>query len=66
MGMTQTTVLTCALCGTTLEPGDDEQSGLAALAWVASHDRGRDVHYCPSCARDNLRAIEGKLDPEHW
>lgn len=60
------TALVCALCGSTLDSDSDEQAGMAALSWVASHERGRDVRYCPSCARDNLRAIEGKLDAEHW
>ena len=54
------------MCGTALDAADDEQSGMAALTWVAANERGRDVHYCPQCARDNLRAIEGKLDREHW
>jgi hypothetical protein len=60
------TVLVCALCGTTLDEDGDEQSGMQALAWVASNERGRDIRYCPQCARDNLRAIEGKLDAEFW
>jgi len=61
-----TTVLVCALCGTTLDADADGQSGLAALSWVASHERGRDLRYCPQCARDNLRSIEGKLDAAYW
>jgi hypothetical protein len=60
------TVLVCALCGTTLDADADEQSGLAALSWVASHERGRDLRYCPQCARDNLRSIEGGLDAAYW
>jgi hypothetical protein len=60
------TVLTCALCGTTLDANDDEQTGMAALAWVTSTERDREIRYCPSCARDNLRAIEAKLDGEFW
>jgi hypothetical protein len=60
------TVLVCVLCDTMLDADADEQSGLLALSWVASHERGRDVHYCPSCARENLRSIEGKLDAEFW
>ena len=60
------TVLVCSVCGTALDAADDEQSGMAALTWVAANERGRDVHYCPQCARDNLRAIEGKLDAEYW
>jgi hypothetical protein len=60
------TALVCALCGATLDADADEQSGMLALSWVASRERGRDIRYCPRCARDNLRAIEGKLDGEYW
>lgn len=60
------TVLVCAFCGATLDSASDEHAGMAALSWVASRERGRDLRYCPSCAREHLRAIEGKLDPEHW
>ena len=58
------TVLVCALCGTTLDADADDV--MLALSWVASHERGRDLRYCPSCARENLRSIEGKLDAEFW
>jgi hypothetical protein len=60
------TLLTCAVCGTTLDADADEQSGMLALAWVASHERGRDLSFCPRCTRDNLRAIEAKLDIEYF
>jgi hypothetical protein len=59
-------VLVCARCGTTLDAGADERSVVDALAWVSSWERGRDLRYCPSCARENLRSIEGKLDAEFW
>jgi hypothetical protein len=60
------TVLVCARCGTSLDAEADEQSGMAALSWVSSVEGGRELRYCPACARDNLRAIEGKLDSELW
>ena len=60
------TVLVCAQCGQSLDSEADEQSGMAALSWVSSHERGRDLFYCPACARDNLRSIEAKLDVEYW
>jgi DNA-directed RNA polymerase subunit RPC12/RpoP len=60
------TVLVCARCGRSLDSEADEQSGLTALAWVHSHERGRDLFYCPACSRENLRSIEGKLDAEFW
>ena len=60
------TILVCALCGTSLDANDDEQSGMAALTWVTSTERGREIRYCPACARDNVRAIEAKLDGDFW
>ncbi|MCA0328504.1 MAG: hypothetical protein LCI03_01215 [Actinobacteria bacterium] len=60
------TVLTCYRCGTSLDSDADEQSGMAALSWVSARERGRDVFFCPQCARDNLRSIEGKLDSDWW
>jgi hypothetical protein len=33
---------------------------------VSSVEGGRELRFCPACARDNLRAIEGKLDSELW
>ena len=59
------TVLVCAQCGQSLDSDADDQSGLAALSWASSRERGRDLFYCPRCARDNLRSIEGKLDVEY-
>jgi hypothetical protein len=60
------TVLVCHVCGAVLDADADEQSGMKALQWVAAHEVGRDVRYCPQCARENLRAIEGKLDSEYF
>ena len=60
------TVVVCALCGTTLDDAADEQSQLAALAWVTSHERGVELHCCPACAREHVRDIESKLDVVYW
>lgn len=60
------TVLVCARCGQSLDSDADERSGLTALAWVHAHERGSDRFYCPTCSRENLRSIEGKLDAEPW
>ena len=50
--------VTCALCGqTAAEP---------SLTWSTSVERGRLLHYCDRCSRDNVRAIESKLDGEWW
>jgi hypothetical protein len=61
-----TTTFVCALCGTTPDTAAAEQGALAALSWVSSRERSKDVHYCPSCSRENLRSIEGKLDAAYW
>jgi hypothetical protein len=53
------TLIVCALCGTV---GGERPP----LDWVLSTEHGRTVAYCPSCARDNLRAIEAGLDPAYW
>ncbi|HEX5996436.1 MAG TPA: hypothetical protein VFY84_14955 [Jiangellales bacterium] len=49
----------CARCGT---PAGDQ----VPLDWVLSTEGGRRLYYCPSCARENLRAIEAKLDSADW
>jgi hypothetical protein len=53
----ETTV--CARCGTSA----GEQ---LPLDWVLSTEGGRRLAYCASCARENLRAIEAKLDSADW
>ena len=50
--------VTCQLCGAV--PPDDA----VPLTWTSSVERGRTVWYCERCARENLRAIEGRLDSE--
>ena len=50
----------CAGCGTAAE-GDD-----VPLGWVSSVEADRTLHYCERCARENLRAIEARLDPVWW
>ncbi len=52
-------LVVCAWCGT---PGGEHPP----LDWVLSTEEGRTVAYCPSCARDNLRSIEAKLDQAYW
>jgi hypothetical protein len=37
-----------------------------ALAWVMDNDNGRTTWLCPTCARTNLRSLEGKLPTEYW
>lgn len=52
----------CTRCGR-LRPAEDPT---AALAWVASRERGTQTWLCPDCARQHVRDIEGKLPDEYW
>ena len=51
---------TCALCG------QQAESEEAPLTWLTSVENGRKLLYCDRCARENVRSIEGKLDPVYW
>jgi hypothetical protein len=51
--------VTCGWCGAT-EPA-------MPLTWTSSTELdGRVRLYCDRCARENLRAIEGRLDSAWW
>jgi hypothetical protein len=50
--------VTCQLCGA------GSPSVAAPLTWTSSVERGRTVWYCERCSRENLRAIEGRLDSD--
>ncbi len=51
---------TCASCG------HQEDDAAELLTWTTSVERGRTLRYCCACSRENLRALEGKLDREWW
>ncbi|MFD7878315.1 hypothetical protein [Streptomyces sp. NPDC059378] len=34
--------------------------------WTCSVENGRRRYFCDTCSRDNLRAIEGRLDSAWW
>jgi hypothetical protein len=51
-------MVTCALCGRT----EEEQP----LTWTTSVERGSTRLYCERCSRENVRAIESKLDGDWW
>lgn len=53
-------VVTCDLCGR------QETDPVRALAWTTAVERGVRKTFCLECSRDNLRAMEGKLDSEWW
>ncbi|WP_157552828.1 hypothetical protein [Jiangella gansuensis] len=54
--MTET--VTCAHCGLVADE--------PPVTWSSSIERGVLVYYCDTCSRDNLRAIEARLDPAWW
>ena len=53
-------VKTCDFCGR--QEADDAKT----LAWSTAVEAGRAKTYCETCSRENLRAMEGKLDSEYW
>jgi DNA-directed RNA polymerase subunit RPC12/RpoP len=46
----------CSLCGSTVDA--------LPLTWTTSLEHGRTRYYCDRCSRENLRAMEGRLDGE--
>ncbi|MEV5147871.1 hypothetical protein [Streptomyces sp. NPDC052727] len=51
--------LVCARCGT---PADGPQPA----TWTCSVENGVRQYFCDACSRENLRAIEGRLDSAWW
>lgn len=52
--------VTCGYCGARAD-GDTPP-----LTWTSSVENGRTKYFCETCSRENLRAIEGKLDSDWW
>ncbi|MER6568046.1 hypothetical protein ABT288_18175 [Streptomyces sp. NPDC001093] len=52
-------VLVCARCGA---PAD----GPPPATWTCSVENGVRQYFCDICSRENLRAIEGRLDSSWW
>ncbi|MCT6780347.1 hypothetical protein ACFYZ6_08425 [Streptomyces rubiginosohelvolus] len=50
----------CARCGTAAE------GGTVPVTWLSSVEDGRRLHFCESCARLHIRAIESRLDSLWW
>ncbi|MFG2778632.1 hypothetical protein ACGFY7_12420 [Streptomyces prunicolor] len=50
--------LVCARCGTRSEGPQP--------TWICSVENGTRHYFCDTCARENLRAIEGRLDSAWW
>ncbi|MFD5794511.1 hypothetical protein [Streptomyces diastatochromogenes] len=51
--------LVCARCGTLA-------GGSQPATWTCSVENGVRQYFCDVCARENLRAIEGRLDSAWW
>ncbi|WP_411101992.1 hypothetical protein [Streptomyces sp. cmx-4-9] len=49
----------CARCGTRAPDG-------APPTWTCSVENGSRQFFCVVCARENLRAIESRLDSSWW
>ncbi|MEH0472722.1 hypothetical protein QA943_28475 [Streptomyces sp. B21-097] len=49
----------CARCGA-------QAAHPPPLTWTCSVEAGVRRYFCEACARDNLRAIEGRLDSDWW
>ncbi|MEU2779020.1 hypothetical protein ABZ646_40720 [Streptomyces sp. NPDC007162] len=52
--------LVCARCGA---PAAD---GPRPTTWTCSVENGVRRFFCDTCSRENLRAIEGRLDSSWW
>ncbi|WP_324787613.1 hypothetical protein [Streptomyces sp. H51] len=50
--------LVCARCGT--------RADAPQLTWTCSLENGVRQYICDACSRENLRAIEGRLDSAWW
>ncbi|MGW2742573.1 hypothetical protein [Streptomyces sp. NPDC001450] len=51
--------LVCARCGT-------PAGGSRPVTWTCSVENGIRQYFCDVCSRENLRAIEGRLDSSWW
>ncbi|GGJ10534.1 hypothetical protein [Streptomyces brasiliensis] len=55
---TEPQAFVCARCGTWAEQ--------PLPTWICSVENGVRHYFCDTCARENLRAIEGRLDSAWW
>ena len=51
---------TCSFCGRTAREAE------STLTWTTATENGKTRMFCDTCSRDNLRAMESKLDSEWW
>ena len=54
----------CATCGAV--PAGPAALEEARRTWTRGRENGREVWTCPTCSREHLRSIEGKLDSDWW
>ncbi|MER6786557.1 hypothetical protein ABT330_18395 [Streptomyces sp. NPDC000658] len=52
-------LVACARCGA-------QATQPPPVTWTCSVEHGVRRYFCEACARDNLRAIEGRLDSDWW
>jgi hypothetical protein len=50
-------MVSCSSCGATAE---------APLGWMTEVTERGPRYLCDRCSRDNIRSIEGRLDPVYW
>ncbi|MFI1353796.1 hypothetical protein ACH4TV_09455 [Streptomyces sp. NPDC020898] len=50
--------IVCTRCGA--------RADTPPLTWTCSMENGTRHYFCDTCARENLRAIEARLDPAWW
>ena len=55
----------CDFCGRAAPLGESGEETVP-LTWSTSVEHVRLRRYCDVCSRENLRAMEGKLDSDHW
>ncbi len=53
----------CSHCGGEADPDSDPT---IVLSWTTFSEGTRFQRYCPTCSRQNVRSIEGKLDEAYW
>ena len=59
VGTDEDDTVTCSYCGA-------QAPAAETLSWTTAVERGRRQTFCVTCSRENLRAMEGKLDSEWW
>ncbi|MFW3472298.1 hypothetical protein ACN24M_13280 [Streptomyces microflavus] len=42
------------------------EGGTVPLTWLSAVEDGRRLHFCETCARLHIRAIESRLDSLWW